>query len=128
MAIESYLSPDEAAVIRGEFQNLGATIAELNDHPTVTFTRRGGTTIGPVECIKIRLDGQQGDAVGGGTAFTGTDITGTLKAFTEAFPQPVNPGDTFTWNDQTCRVTTGPVEKFGIQSVRFALMVGNGGA
>jgi len=128
MALDSFLSPSEAASIRGEFQNLDATIGELNDHPVVTFTRRDQTTIGPITCISIKRDRQrQEQSIGGGTAFSGLEVSGTLKAFADQFTAPVQPGDRFDWEGQTCRVTQGPAPKWygATVTVTFVLEVGN---
>lgn len=128
MAIESHLSEADAASIRGEFQRLNATIGVLSDHPVVTFVRQDGTEIGPVGCTSIRRDqARQDRAVGGGTGFSGTEDTGTLKAFAENFPQPVQTGDRFVWNGQNCRVTGGPAPKWygAIVTVTFAIEQGN---
>lgn len=126
MAIESYLSAAEAASIRGEFQNLDATIGELNDHPVLTFTRQDETTIGPVETIKVSLD-KTAQAVGGGTAFSGLEKTGRIKAFADQFASPVQPGDRFEWGGQQCRVTSGPAPKWygATVTISFVLEQGN---
>lgn len=125
MAIASYLSPAEAEDIRGEFRNLGATIAELNDHPVVTFRRQGGTTIGPVSCISITLSKGQADAQVD-TALAGLTQRGTLKAFASEFSSPVHQGDRFTWQGQTCLVEGSPIDKHdGIWTVPFVLETRN---
>lgn len=127
MAITSSLSPAEAASIRGEFQNLDATIGELQDHPQVTFERSDGTTIGPVTCSSIKRDGLQDRSSGSGTGYSGVELTGTLKALATEFPEPVQPGDRFVWGDQVCRVAVGPAPKWygGTVVIEFVLEVGN---
>lgn len=125
MAIASYLSPAEAEDIRGEFRNLGATIAELNDHPTVTFRRQNGTNIGPVSCISITLDKARPE-VQAATAIGGLTRRGTLKAFASAFSTPIQQGDRFTWQGQTCVVEGSPIDKHeGIWTVSFVLETKN---
>ena len=122
----SHLSPAEAAAIRGEFNKLSATIGELNDWPIVTF-ERAGVEIGAVACITIRLANQAERTTGTGTAATGTEANGTLKAWADAFTRSIRQGDRFVWQDQACAVTTGAIEKFGVVTIEFALMTGNRG-
>lgn len=122
----SYLSAAEVASIRGEFRNLKATIGELNDWPVVTF-ERAGVEIGAVACITIRLADRAERTTGAGTAATGTEADGTLKAWADTFTRSIRQGDRFVWQDQACAVTTGAIEKFGVVSIEFALMTGNRG-
>ena len=121
----SYLSESEGEAIRGEFRNLGATIAELNDHPTVTFTRQGGTQIGPVSCISISLNRQQPQEVGAVVTAVMTQ-TGRLRAFATEFTSPVRQGDRFVWQQQRCLVTGSPIDRHdGILTIPFRLEATN---
>ena len=122
----SHLSPSEAADIRGEFRKLKATIGELNDWPVVTF-ERAGVEIGAVACITIRLADRAERTTGTGTAATGTEVDGTLKAWADAFTRSIRQGDRFVWQDQACAVTTGAIEKNSVVTIEFELMTGNRG-
>lgn len=121
----SYLSPAEAEDIRGEFRNLGATIAELNDHPQVTFGRQGGVTIGPVSCISISLNREQSREAGQMVSGVLTR-SGRLKAFASALSAPVQQGDRFVWQGQRCIVDGSGIDKHeGIVTIPFTLETTN---
>jgi hypothetical protein len=118
--VTSYLSPAEADEVQAEFRNLGATVAELNDHPTVTFVRQGGTQIGPVSCISVSLNRQQPGGEGA-VATEAMTQTGRVRAFVTAIPAPVQQGDRFRWNGQRCLVTASPITKNGMVRIPFRL-------
>ncbi len=103
-----------------------ATVKAFNGAPIVTF-ERAGVEIGAVACITIRLANQAERATGAGTAATGTEANGTLKAWADAFTRSIRQGDRFVWQDQACAVTTGAIEKNGVVTIEFALMTGNRG-
>lgn len=118
--VTSYLSPAEADEVQAEFRNLSATVAEINDHPTVTFVRQNGTQIGPVSCISISLARQQPQEAGAVATEVMTQ-TGRIRAFVTEIPAPVLQGDRFKWNGQRCLVTASPITKNGMVRIPFRL-------
>lgn len=122
MVAHPFLSDAQVAALRQTFADGMQTVQEWTHAPQITLSRLGDATTDTVTCISIRLADRQEEVTGFGTATTGTEQTGILKAWATEFSRPPRQGDTFTWNGMVCTVSLDRGEELkdsGVWAVNF---------
>lgn len=116
------LTPAIVANLRQTYANEMQSLQNWTHAPVITLSRLGDATTDTVTCITIRLADRQEENTGIGTATTGTEQTGILKAWATEFSRPPRQGDTFTWNGMVCSVSLDRAEELkdsGVWALNF---------
>jgi hypothetical protein len=109
-----FMTDAEFADLEPIMESGWATLAEWYENLAITFMRQGGTTVGTLDIISIERENRQEIATGGGTPTSGTELSGTMRVWTDDLATvDIQQGDRFLWQGMACIVSDGPYTKRG---------------